>query len=102
MNVFSFYSSYEKLIITFIISINLVSFLIYGLDKLKAKTDRWRIPEFNLLLLGLLGGGIGSIIGMVIFKHKLSKKKFFIGVPILIIINFISFLYLFPIIKELI
>lgn len=102
MKIFTLYSQYEKLIIGFIISINMVAFLFYGIDKIKAKRDSWRIPEVNLLLLGLLGGGVGSLIAMTIFHHKISKKKFYIGVPIIILLNLMGFIYLFPILKGLI
>ncbi len=102
MEFFSIYTRFDKLVIAFIISINLLSFIFYGVDKLKAKKHSWRIPELNLLLLGLFGGGVGSLIGMVVFHHKLAKKKFIISVPFLVLINFISFLYLYPRLKGLI
>jgi len=102
MDIFSIYTRIDKLVIGFIISINLLSFIFYGLDKFKAKNHSWRIPELNLLLLGLFGGGVGSLMGMVVFHHKLAKKKFIVAVPALVILNFLSFLYLYPRLKGLI
>lgn len=65
-----------KYIIIYILIINLVGFMAMGIDKLKAKKDWWRIPEGSLLMIAILGGGIGSIIGMYIFRHKTKKLKF--------------------------
>ena len=60
----------------YLIIINIISFLLYGIDKYKAKHEKWRIPEYILLLSGLIGGSIGSILGMVTFRHKTKKIKF--------------------------
>lgn len=54
---------------------------------MKAEKNQWRISENTFIILGLLGGSIGILIGMVMFKHKLSKKKFYIGVPLILILN---------------
>lgn len=72
-------------IIIYIITINVVTFLVMWLDKRKAKKGRWRIPENTLLLFVLLGGGIGGIAGMYIFHHKTQKAKFVIGFPVILI-----------------
>ena len=53
--------------------------------KLKAKYGKWRIPENTLLLPVLLGGGIGGIAGMYVFRHKTKKAKFYIGFPLILI-----------------
>ena len=57
----------------YLIIINILAFIIYGLDKYKAIKNKWRIPEQVLLTISLLGGSIGSIIGMYTFKHKTKK-----------------------------
>ncbi len=56
--------------------INISAFLLYGLDKKKAEIHQYRIPEFTLLLLGFFGAELGSTLGMIFFKHKLSKRYF--------------------------
>lgn len=70
----------------YLIFINVVAFFMYGLDKSKAKKGKWRIKESTLLIFSLLGGGIGSLIGMKIHRHKTQKAKFTIGVPLLTIV----------------
>ena len=66
---------------------NLIVFLVYGLDKYKAKADQWRTPEKTLLLLAFLFGGPGAFLGMKIFHHKTKHKLFTIGVPLCLILN---------------
>ena len=69
----------------YLFGINLLTFLIYGIDKWKAKKDKWRIPEATLLLLAALGGSIGALLGMSVFHHKTRHKKFIIGVPLILL-----------------
>ena len=57
------------------------------IDKQKAKRHKWRISENTLILISILGGSIGSIIGMQLFRHKTKHKKFTIGIPVLLIVN---------------
>ena len=66
---------------------NFIVFIVYGVDKGKAKKGAWRIPERVLLLLAVLGGSIGALLGMIIFHHKTKKPKFYIGVPAILIIE---------------
>ena len=74
--------------------INLIAFLAMGLDKLKAKKSAWRIPEQTLISLVLLGGGIGGIAGMYVFRHKTKKPRFFIGFPVIFITEVAIAIYL--------
>ena len=67
---------------------NLVVFVIYGMDKRRAKKDKWRISEKTLILLALFFGGTGALIGMGVFHHKTKHKKFQIGVPLLTLLNY--------------
>ncbi len=76
----------------YFIIINIISFIFYGYDKYCSIKKLWRISEYHLLGLGLIGGGIGSLLGMLIFRHKTKKPLFLIMVPILIIINIIIYL----------
>ncbi len=89
----------ETYFITYLGAINLLSFIMFGIDKMKAEKKGWRIRESTLLMISFLGGAIGSIIGMVVFKHKLSKKEFYLGIPFLIILNKIMELVIFNYIR---
>jgi uncharacterized membrane protein YsdA (DUF1294 family) len=80
---------YEFYLLLYIILINCITFIVYGIDKNKAKNKKNRISENTLILLCIFGGSIGGIMSMVSFHHKLSKKKFYIGLPILIILNMV-------------
>lgn len=71
--------------IIYIVGINFLSFLLIGIDKLKAIKKDWRIKENTLLITSFLGGSIGTLIGMIIFHHKTHKKKFQILVPLSIL-----------------
>ena len=64
--------------IYYIITINIISFILYGIDKYYAIKKKRRISEYHLLVFSVLGGGIGSIIGMITFHHKTLKIKFWL------------------------
>ena len=84
----------EMIIYTFIAILNVITFMIYAIDKWKAKKNRWRIPESILLLLAVLGGSIGAWIGMKIWHHKTMHKKFKYGIPLIMILQIGMLLYL--------
>lgn len=69
------------------ILINLVGFAMMGIDKYKAKKRAFRIPEATLFSIALIGGSIGSIIGMYTFHHKTRHHKFTIGMPVILVIQ---------------
>ena len=68
---------------------NLVTFILYGADKAKAKKGKWRIPEKTLLLFAACFGGLGAFLGMKIFRHKTKHTSFRILVPVSMILQFI-------------
>lgn len=72
--------------------VNIIAFIVYGVDKWKARKNRWRIPEKKLLFLAIIGGSVGALAGMYIFHHKTQHKKFTIGVPVILILQII-FIY---------
>lgn len=78
-------------VIYYLLVINIYSFIVMGLDKWKAKNKAYRISENTLLLNAIFGGSFGSILGMYIFHHKTKKKKFFIGIPIIIILQILLY-----------
>ena len=76
-----------KNIIIYLLIINIIAFLAMFVDKKKAEKDRWRIKESTLLTLALIGGSIGAIAGMYTFHHKTKKPRFFIGIPVIIVLQ---------------
>ena len=82
-------------VLIYLLSINLITFLAMGIDKYKAKKGHWRTQEQTLLTLVILGGGIGGIAGMKVFKHKTKKPKFYIGFPTILILEIIICIVLF-------
>ena len=77
----------NNIISCYILGINVIAFIVYGIDKLKAKRGKWRIPESTLLLLAAIGGSIGAGLGMKVWHHKTMHKKFQYGVPLLLILQ---------------
>ena len=76
-----------KIVIIYLATLNITTFLTYGLDKWKAKRGRWRIREFALLLLAVLGGSIGAWAGMRVWHHKTMHKKFHYGIPAILLLQ---------------
>ena len=71
----------------YLLIMNFLTWVIYGLDKGRAKSGKWRIPERTLLILAAIGGSVGALIGMLMFRHKTKKAKFVILVPVLLVIH---------------
>lgn len=83
-----------KEIIMYLIAINIITFLAMLIDKKKAKKGSWRIKESTLLTMGLIGGSIGGIAGMYIFRHKTQKPKFVFLFPTMLVIHIILAIYI--------
>ena len=81
-------------IIKILIGANVLTFLVYGLDKWKAKRAKWRIREAALLTLAVLGGSIGAWLGMKVWHHKTQHKKFKYGIPAIIIAQLVLIGYI--------
>ena len=78
----------------YLLAINAVAFIMYGIDKCKAKKAKWRISEATLLLLAVLGGSIGAWMGMKVWHHKTMHKKFKYGIPAILLIQIALMTYL--------
>ena len=76
-------------------TVNMVTFLAYGLDKWKARRNRWRIPEAVLLWLAVLGGSPAALVAMHLFHHKTLHQKFRYGVPAILFIQITLAVYLY-------
>ena len=73
-----------KLLLYYLLIINAAGFLLMLVDKWKAKKNRWRIRESTLLLIAALGGSVGSLAGMYLFRHKTQHLKFTLGIPLIL------------------
>ena len=83
-------------LLNYLVLINVITFIVYGIDKLKAKKGRWRIPESTLLLLAIIGGSIGAWYGVKVWHHKTLHKKFTYGIPLIMAVQLgIFFMYYF-------
>ena len=80
--------------LAYLLAINVAAFLVYGIDKLKAKHAKWRISEATLLLLAAVGGSIGAWLGMKVWHHKTLHMKFRYGVPLIILLQIALIAYL--------
>lgn len=87
-----------EIIAIYLLAINILGFILMGVDKWKARSRKWRIPEASLFLVAILGGSVGSIIGIYTFRHKTKHKKFTIGMPAILVIQIalVVWLYLSP------
>ena len=74
-----------NVLLYYLIVINVVTFLVYGIDKWKAQQSKWRIPEATLLLLAIIGGSVGAWLGMKTWHHKTMHKKFKYGLPLILL-----------------
>lgn len=81
-----------------LLTLNLLTFIIYGIDKFKAKKAKWRIPESTLLLLAVIGGSIGAWLGLQVWRHKTQHKIFYIGIPMILTLQVIATIYILTLI----
>ena len=81
-------------LIIYLAAVNVVTFFMYGIDKLKAKRSKWRISEATLLWMAVIGGSIGAWLGIKIWHHKTMHKKFKYGVPAIIILQIAAIVYI--------
>lgn len=80
-------------LIYYLLVINAATFIIYGIDKYKAKKAKWRISEATLLTMAAVEGSIGAWLGMKAWHHKTLHRKFKYGVPIILLIQIALMIY---------
>ena len=83
-----------NIILYYLLAVNIATFLLYGIDKYKAKKGQWRISEATLLTMAAIGGSIGAWAGMRLWHHKTMHKKFKYGIPVIIIMQIALVVYL--------
>lgn len=81
-----------KYLFCYLLIINALSFALMLSDKLKAKNHRWRIPEALLMLIAAIGGSVGMLAGMHLFRHKTKHPKFTVGVPCILAVQVVLFI----------
>ncbi len=86
---------YMKYIQYIILAINVVAFILMGIDKLKAKRHWWRVPEKTFFILAVFFGATGVWLGMKVFRHKTRHRSFTIGIPLAFILNILCLYFYF-------
>lgn len=81
---------YELLqVLAYLVIMNLIGFVSMWSDKRKAKLGKWRTPESRLIMIAVLGGSVGSLLGMKKFRHKTKHAKFYVGIPVILMIQIV-------------
>jgi uncharacterized membrane protein YsdA (DUF1294 family) len=75
----------------YILAVNITGFLIMCYDKAMARSRKYRVPEYRLLLIAAAGGSVGVYLGMHIFRHKVNNLMFSLGIPIVFVLQIIIF-----------
>ena len=78
-----------------LMGINILTFIVYGVDKWRAAHNRWRIQEATLLGLAIIGGSIGALLGMKVWHHKTKHKEFVFGLPAILTIQLVIIMLCF-------
>ena len=83
-----------NILLIYLLAANIVTFVVFGIDKYKAKRGLWRIPEASLLTMAVIGGSIGAWLGTKVWHHKTLHKKFKYGIPLIIALQAALAVYL--------
>lgn len=84
----------QELALLWLLGWNLAAFALMGVDKAKARRGRWRVPEKTLFLSALLGGSVGAMLGMSLFRHKTRHRSFRLGMPLILCLQVLALLAL--------
>lgn len=82
-----------KLLLIYLVIINLITFIIFGVDKRAAIKGKQRIREATLLLFAFIGGSLGGLVAIYLFRHKTRKPKFTVTIPLMLILQIAAILY---------
>lgn len=86
----------EHPVLLYLIIINASGFFLMLADKQKARRGAWRIPEATLMWTAILGGSIGSLLGMYLFRHKTRHLKFILGIPLILTLQIVCAIHFLP------
>ena len=84
-----------KYFLLYLLLINAAAFILMLVDKIKAKKNKWRIPERTLFGSALLGGSVGALLGMYTFRHKTKHLSFTLGMPAILIAQIALAIWIF-------
>ena len=79
-----------QILLVYLLLVNAAGFLLMLVDKIKARKNLWRIPEATLMGVAVIGGSIGAIAGMNLFRHKTKHAKFYIGLPVILVLQIMA------------
>ena len=85
------------IILSYLVVMNIVGVVIMGIDKSRAKRGAWRIKEATLFMVSIIGGSLGTLLGMYFFRHKTKHIYFVIGMPLILILHIALAVFLFSI-----
>ena len=83
-----------EVVLIYLLIVNAIGFVLMTVDKYKAKKNLWRIPESTLMTVALIGGSIGSLIGMYTVRHKTKHLKFTIGIPVILVLQIAAVIWI--------
>lgn len=83
-----------EVVLIYLLIVNAIGFLLMTVDKYKAKKNLWRIPESTLMTIALIGGSIGSLMGMYTVRHKTKHLKFTVGIPLILVLQIAAFIWI--------
>lgn len=84
-----------KILCVYLLIVNAIGFILMLVDKIKARKNLWRIPETTLFLTAVIGGSVGSLLGMYTFRHKAKHIKFIVGMPLILAAQIIGTILIF-------
>lgn len=85
----------EYVFLSYVILVNITAFIIIYIDKKRAINHKWRIKESTLFILSLIGGSLGTLLGMYTFRHKTKHIKFTLGIPLIMLLQILIFFFLY-------
>lgn len=85
-----------EFLLLYLAAVNVLAFVLYGVDKFKARQGRWRISEATLLLTAVLGGALGAWVGMLLWHHKTLHPRFRYGLPLLVLAWLVLLTWIYP------
>ncbi|NSL51532.1 DUF1294 domain-containing protein [Calidifontibacillus erzurumensis] len=83
-----------KILFGFLLILNIIGFLMMGIDKKRSQKSQWRVPEKRFWILGILGAGIGLYAGMKVYRHKTKHRAFTVGMPFIILLNLLVYVFI--------